>query len=119
MKTEFIVGQNADLTDKTVKGTLYGRKLHLLRCETPDAGPIAVIDLRRDTSGWHEILAVGERCIHFGPEDVGKLVWIPVSPIGKKTWCWRVGPNERIAREEWFESTDGPPLMVVDMEDVA
>jgi len=113
MKSEFIVAQTADGSEKTVTARLLGRKLHLLRMETPDAGPIVVTEQRRDTTGWYEILAVGKKCKYFGQEHVGKAVWLKENPIGKRTWCWRVGPNERVVREEWFEEPHGPPLAVV------
>lgn len=113
MQSEFIVGQGDDCRDVVVQGIIHGRKLHLLRCKTPKQGEIFVTDDREDYNAWFEILAVGEKCIHFGPDDVGGFVWLPVSPIGKETWCWKIAKAEIMAREVWFEQVGGPPLMVL------
>jgi hypothetical protein len=115
--TEIILGQDDSCRDIVARCELIGRKMHLLRMLTPDQGGVAVCDARRDTTGWYEILAVGPECKYFGPEHIGKAVWLPNNPIGKKIWSWMVGPAERIVDEAWWDEPDGPPLMVVETED--
>ena len=116
MISEFIVGSDlisGTIVDRTVDVELMGRKIHLLRCLTGDKGDIVMCRARENVSAMFEILAVSDDCKYFKPEHVGAYVWLPESPIGKETWCWRMGNAEIVAREQWWDDRDGPPLMIV------
>ncbi len=100
--------ENGEIVEKDVE--LRGRKLHILRGEVK-AGPIELTDTGRDETGWYQILAVSDDCLHFGPEHVGKWVYLPDNPFNVGM-SYRVGVGERIIREKWFEAVSGPPMAV-------
>lgn len=106
------------VVDVTVPVRLIGRKLHLLRCVngTPtergvEVGGIIMPEVIADRTWWYTILAVSPDCKYFKPEHIGgKIKLTDNDSIGNS---WRVGPAERIVREEWLESRTDNPFCVV------
>ena len=106
-----IIDSKGDMHEVPVE--IVGRKLHLLRGVNRVEG-LSLTDTAEDETGWYKILSVSDDCEYFDEESIGKWVYLPEISVGMS---YRVGPGERIVREQYFESPGGPPLATFEEEE--
>jgi hypothetical protein len=125
MNTDIIVGENTDGTERIERVKMLGRRIHVLRCKprkdklmpmVPDITALARVEDMVESSCFHEILSVSDKCRYFCPEHVGKAVKLGARMVADIPISDRVGPQELFVNEEAFERFDDFPLAVFDLE---
>ena len=122
MKTEIYQGTGD--SERVVKARVNGRWIHVARCAPStevvgiSMGEVAFAESgdAHEVTPWFEVLAVGPKCRYFRPQDVGGLILLPVSGVGKRQWTWLVGKGELMVREEWYDELpddNGMPCLAV------